>query len=65
MHGGSCHGNVSFKAVGLERNTVKNYHLEGEKLTQNLVLFQRVQDLIDCSNLIFRASKLILNHRKK
>ena len=22
LHGGSCHGNVSFKAVGLERNTL-------------------------------------------
>ena len=44
---------------------MKNYRLEKGKLTQNLVLFQLVQDLIDRSNLNFKASKLILNHRKK
>ena len=44
---------------------MKNYHLEEGKLTQNLLLFQRVQDLIDRSNLNFKASKLILTHRKK
>ena len=67
LHEGNCHGDVSFPAVGLERNTctMKNFKLEEGKLTQNLVLFQRVQDLIDRSNFNFKASKLILSHRKK
>ena len=44
---------------------MKNYDLHQGKLTRNLVLFQRVQDLIDRSNFNFKALKLILNHRKK
>ena len=34
-------------------------------IAQNLLSFQRVQDIIDLSNFNFKASKLIVNHRKK
>ena len=65
LYEGACHGNVLFSAVQVWKEThYENYRLEKGKLTQNLVLFQLVQDLIDCSNLNFKASKLILNHRK-
>ena len=48
-----------------KKHFTKNYLLEKGKLTQNLVLFQVVHDLIDRSNLNFKASELILNHHKK
>ena len=47
-----------------KKHIMKNYRLEKGKLIQNLVLFQIIQDLIDRSNLNFKAWKLILNHRK-
>ena len=65
LYEGTCHGNVLFSAVQVWKEThYENYRLAKGKLTQNLVLFQLVQDLIDRSNLTFKASKLILNHRK-
>ena len=35
-----------------EKHTMKNYHFEEGKLTQNQISFQRVQDRIDCSNFL-------------